>query len=318
MRRQWIYLQNPFNTLTIDNNNLAVLISAFHYAALDAAKADAFFNTLYLAYQPVHDNLLVAYDNWKSTGNLKQGVTLTLKQLIALLRSTKIKNWDIAIQNVYEQNSVTYKALLPHRRKQFQNGQHLTRINAVKTLALNIGNDAALASIKADAETFYAQLEVAYNNQKNKKTQTTISSNTLETARTATCNQLYTHLGLLIAHFATNPDEAAAFFDLKNIRTTHQRVFKRNIKPVAIALLTKHTFNADDFITLKNTGNTQLQFYLAHNKTAQPGATFVTLPANTEQTINVTDLGPLQNPFLCVYNLDQLLPGRCQINLDTM
>ena len=51
MKRNWIYVQNPFLIATDDSYALAVLISAFHLAALRGANGISFFDDLAEAYQ---------------------------------------------------------------------------------------------------------------------------------------------------------------------------------------------------------------------------------------------------------------------------
>lgn len=315
MRRQWIFLQNPFNTVTIDNYTLAVSISTFHLAALKSASDDAFFNGLYMVYKPVHDAFNTAYNNWKSEGELKQGQTLNLAQLLVQLRRIKIKQWDIAIQNTYEQSSPKYKALLPRRRVPFHKGKQLSRIDAIKTLALNIGSDAALASVKADIEAFFTQLHKAYDEQKGKKARTKTSSSDVETARITMCNLQYSNLGLLMSHFAAMPGRAAAFFDLKNIREVHQTLFKRQVAAGSVSFVVKHTFEEGGRIALKNTGNTELVFYRSQTKKAARPATVVIVPPLSELVVEAIQLGSLDHTYLNVFNSDVATGGRCEIRL---
>lgn len=89
-----------------------------------------------------------AYQSWSTGKGLQKGKTTSLYSQFKLLSSQKIEDWDIAIQQVYKQNTPQYVSLLPNRRKPFQTGSQESRINAVGTLSEAIGADAALQNCK--------------------------------------------------------------------------------------------------------------------------------------------------------------------------
>ncbi|HEY4785611.1 MAG TPA: hypothetical protein VIH57_06160 [Bacteroidales bacterium] len=78
--------------------------------------------------------------------------------------------------------------------------------------------------------------------------------------------------------------------------------------------IVKHTFGENDHVWLSNTGTTQLKFYLANAKGAQPGDTFITL-ATGEQIVLASALGELTNTYLTVLNTDPLHDGAFGVEL---
>ena len=151
--RTWSYLVNPILNATEDSMLIALKLSTYHDNALNTAKSDPFILPLYNIYHPFHVALKAAYDAANTQQALKKGETLNTKQLLKLLSSTKIQQWDIKIQNAYPQSSVQYKKLLPNRRVPFQTGEQIERIRSVQSLSQAIGADKALVNLKAEIDS---------------------------------------------------------------------------------------------------------------------------------------------------------------------
>ncbi|HEX3008119.1 MAG TPA: hypothetical protein VHO90_10935, partial [Bacteroidales bacterium] len=163
--RPWLYAQNPFLNATEGNFHLARQISIYHINALNAAKTDAEILTLYNGYLPVHEDIMTRYSGWKNQLGVQQGDTDSLAKLLATLRGEKIRDWDIKIQNVYNQDTSEYMRILPDRRKPFQQGEQEDRIGAVRELLLAIGSDEALATVKTNIQAYYTSLNDTYTLQ---------------------------------------------------------------------------------------------------------------------------------------------------------
>jgi hypothetical protein len=309
MKRPWIFLINPMLVVTENSYRMAVRISTWHDSALFAASADPYFLALYNTYHPLHLALVNKYDAWRTQIGLQQGDTLNLTQLLSLLSSTKIQEWDIAIQNVYPQDTPEYMSLLPNHRTPFQQGTQNDRIQAVQSLSNAIGSDAALATVMADVDAFYTLANTALTAQKGSISVTKTLSDAVETARVPMCVQQYANLGALITKYAADPSQANQYFDEEAIRNPKQMLFTGTVKKLKAKTIVKRTFEASVMLNLENPGVTVLKFYLAQVKGAQPGATFVTVNAGEQQTVPVTALGDIANPFLMVFNPDAINNG---------
>ncbi|MBI5217334.1 MAG: hypothetical protein HY958_00190 [Bacteroidia bacterium] len=323
MKRTWIYIINPMLTATDGSYLSAMNLSVFHDSALYAVNTDPFFGPLYTAYHPIHLALKTAFDAWTAQGHTQSGQTLNLTQLLDLLSGSKIDQWDIAIQAVYNKKTPQYKALLPHRRIPFQGGKQLERMEAVKDLGVNLAGISALASVKTAVDAFYTQLDGANTAQKAGKTSTGAHSDALETARVNMCNAQYANLGALINHFSAAPENIAAYFDLKTIRKAGQVHFIGHIKPRQVHAVVKHTFDADDEVKLENTGTTELQFGLMQTKDAKHALDAfthtthktITLKPGEQQTLLASSLGDLTYTFLMVYNPHTVEKGEFTVEL---
>ena len=312
--RTWMYLQNPFLNATASSYLNGMNISTYHDNALAKMKSDPFILGLYNAYHPLHLLYKTAYSTWITQGGTQQGETLNLQQLLNWLSNTKIRHWDQQILSHYEPNTPAYKRLLPNHRKPFQQGSQIERILAVKSLSDAIGSDELLAATKTDILNCYTQLDAAYDMQKGNKTSTKNLSGNLELAREAMCAGQYANLGGLIQKYSTTPTVIEQYFDLQAIRRSQQVFFTGQLKPGEVYTIVKHTFGETDQVLLTNTGTTQLKFYLAHAKDAQPGDTFITL-ATGEQTVMAGALGKLTDMYLTVVNTDPLHAGEFSAEL---
>lgn len=306
----WSYLINPILSVTEDSYRLAVRVSVYHIGALKSKAGDPFYEKLITDYQPLHDTLVNNYQNWKAATGGQQGKTLTVNQLLRVLSSSKARQWDIATQMVHSINTENYKKIFPRRRIPFQQGSQTEKLTAVESLAKAIGNDAALAAVKSDAEKFYTQLYNALETQKGSIAQKGTFSDEVETARIAMCTGQYANLGALINKYAASPEYINQFFDLIAIRRGTQVIFTGDTKPLETENILKHTFGEDDNVKLENEGVTVLIFFLAAQKDDEPGTTTITVMPGTEITVKASALGDIKtNTFLNVRNTDAINKG---------
>jgi len=314
METTWKYLVNTFEAATRNNYTEAMKISTFHDSSLASMQKDAFFATLYKNYHQLHLNFKNCYDTWLTQEGKQTSKTLTLKQLLDQLSSTKIHYWDIIIQNEYDPNTPEYKALLPHHRKPFQQDKQLERIAAVKTLSNSLTGITALKKVKDDVDDFYKQLDEANTVQKSSKTETATGSQNVEAARIAICKAQYANLGALMQKYYDKPETIAVYFDVQTIRRNRQVTYTGHLKPLQLHNIAKHTFAADSQIKLNNLGTTELHFFLSQTKDSIQ-QTGITLKPAQQETYPATILGNIQYPYLMVYNTHQVENGHFEITI---
>jgi hypothetical protein len=312
--RPWPPSQNPFTIATDGTYTIAMDISTFHDTALSASKSDPFFLGLYNTYHPLHISYKTIYDAWASQGDSQQQETLSVVQLLNLLSTTKIRQWDVKIQEQYDVKTPEYKGLLPNHRIPFQQGKRPDRIQAVKRLSTAIGTDEKLATLKTEVDAYYTMLDTASNDQQESKSTTKGLSGQVEAARLTMCKGQFVDLGALIQKFPDQPEKINGFYALHLIRSSPQIIFTKTLKPTEVYTVVKHTFGEEDQIVLFNKGNTDLKFYLAGEKNMQPGEKFVTMGPGT-QTVLASTLGNLSNKYLTVLNTSALMNGQFELEL---
>jgi rRNA processing protein Gar1 len=308
MKRTWIYLINPILTATEENYVNAIRLSVFHLAALQANQSDPNVAAMLLAYLPLHNALIGAYNAWRLQGGSQISDTLALNTLYAQL-SGKIKTWDVYIQTKYPEGTKEYAKLLPHHRIPFQTGAQFSKLTALENLNELVNADATLVFIKPDVNALYAALNAAYSHQKTSKGTTTIDSAAIEIARVNMCVAQYANLGGLIQRHSARPEDVEKFFDLEHIRRNTQDVFTHIVDANTIYCIVKRTLKGDAVIEITNSGVVVLVFYLADSKKGDVGATFVSVPPEKTVTIVASQLGDVANPFVMVKNTDDISEG---------
>ena len=314
-KKNWIYAINPFINATVNSYRTTRDISLFHLNALRTLKDTPFFENLYNEYLPLHQSFLEAYTDWQVQGYNQFGNTLALKNLFKDLVKN-IGEWDIKILNVYKSSTPAYTRIMHQGRGVFQNGAQLKRLLALKVLSDVLAEDDSLKTLSVEVTDFYTLLNDAYHNQKKAKIGTKENSANVEKQRLAICTAQYINLGLLMAHFATEPIKIELFFDMERIRRNAQSLFTKHLKPNATKFIAKRTLHADDTIELNNTGHTSICFYITQNKQAAIGETFITVEAGETKTIAAKELGNIANAhYLMAKNNDEISVGSYEVYL---
>jgi hypothetical protein len=306
---------NPFLIATENSFKNALILCQHHDNALAvAAKTDPEIASIYNVFHLLCEDYTTKYHALGQQENTQVSKTVTINQLLTLLSSTKIREWDQKIQDVYPLKSAGYQALLPGRRGPFQSGTKLDRLSAMQILDDSLTSETALTDVKTDVASFNTQLKAANTTQKTNIKGTQTKSNELEASRIAMCVGLLGDWGLLTHKFAATPEKVIPFYDMDILNRVNQVFFTGHLKAGAIYNIVKHTFGVDDKVYLATTGNTPLKFYLAGTNNAQPGTKSYTL-ASGHINILASELGNLTDPYLMVENLSTTSTGAFEIEI---
>ena len=299
----WVFLTNFALAASEGSFINAYRISQFHDAALAARIADPYFKAIYDIYHPIHVAFETAYNNWKAQGGMQQGLTLNLTQLLAL-EVKKIKNWDIAIQAVYDDTTKEYRTLLPNNRIPFQRGTQIGRITAVSVLEQNLANYPSLAKVHDEVLDFVKQINTVLDSQKAALSQTNNTSAAVEAARVKMCVEQFKNYGTLVVKYAETPSLIGDFFDQEHIRNHTQVVFTGIIKALRNKFIVKYTYAAGDEVYLENVGDFPITFYLSSSKDAVAApALSITIDPNSHKVVTADKLGNIAtDAFLHVFN----------------
>jgi hypothetical protein len=242
----WHFLENQFQTVTTGRRGLADGIYKDHVQKLtQAAAGNAALNALLAVINTAGAPWADKYGKWKNARAAYRGATQALVNLLDVLKlkpvgggRSKIDDWDSKIRNHWSPGDPIYDELLPLGREPFTAGTREAIIDEVERLADRLEAragalleaagappppaDAALLTeqagdvqaVQAKVAAFAALLVAARNTQTQKEGLVDQLSLQLEPARKALCTALYKNLGALMALFAENPGEAAAFYDL--------------------------------------------------------------------------------------------------------
>ena len=314
--KRWSFLVNPFLSATESSFVVMRKICNYTLNAVNKEPTNVFMHSCYTTLTPFANEYFLSFDNWRNNKALSKGKTSNLSDLLLILRSEKIREWDIQIQVVHPHSTPEYIALLPNYRTPFQSGSQLDRMSAVNTLGIGLTDDVALATLRTEVGQFYTDLKTVHNSQVAGKSNVGIGSDSVENARINIGVELYGVLGLMINHFKTTPDSITNYFDLETIRNHEQTTFRGKVAGGETVIAMKHTFgDGEDFIII-NRGKTTLRVDLSANQDTPIGVLFMDILPLTNKTIIPKELGELDIcRFLKVHNMDANLSGAYTIEL---
>ena len=315
--RTWSYYLNPFLNCVRGSFKKAVKISSYTDSQLNSKHLDAFYGPLYIIYHPLHVALLAAYNNWKAQGNVQIGSTFTVKELLQILSSIKIGEWDLQIQAVYTKKTAPYIVLLPQGHGPFQKGTKMERINSVAQLKTNLTGISALSTTETDVTTFYGELTTAELAQSGNKGNTKSNSGLLVTAIYNAMVGLFSILGSCITKFPSNPSVCSPIFDMATIRSQQQSVYIGTLGKSAHHTIVERNFPTTDSFDGYNTGLVTVGYYLAaHDGDGPTGYTVVTVLERATDTINISQFtNDTANKYLSVVNLSAIAEATFKVDL---
>jgi hypothetical protein len=303
--KDWMYLNNTFLVITENSYRTSKKLGDYTLASLQSKSSDPLIAPIATAFKPYVDNFNAAYNLWLNKLGVQKSLTSDFVMNLKLLSSSKIKQWDIAVQGQFLEGTTKYIAIFPNHRIPFQQGSQEDRIAACDALSIALTGITALATTKADVDAFIVTLKASFNAQKGSLSNTVTNSDALDTARVNLCIELYGIVGKLMSIYKTKPTDAQQFFDMETIRNHEQTLFKGTLHPEELELIMTHTFEDGEQIRLINKGATVLHFALLPLATSViEGATFKEVPPNDDVVIEVSELGDLSNRFLKVLNTD--------------
>ncbi len=312
--KPWTYEENSMLNVTVNNYDLMFKISEAHLNALIAGSDNPVIAFCMKRYQPFHDIFEQLNTSWKNSGGLQKQDTMTVTQLLALT-TKKLNGWQPAITTVFPIDSPGYLHLFPQGRRTFNTGSIENRIQAFSTLAEALKPTAALAAVYAEVLAHWTQLHDERSGQQQSKTNTGTGSSNVEAARINCADEMYHNLGDIMGLYYKDRSRIGGYYPLELIRQHDQVEYHRQVKPATTIFIVKHTFAAADQITLDNTGNTDLYYFLTDKKetTYKPGMGILIAPGATK-TVAATALGAPGNAYLQVHNPNDLVTGQAEVH----
>lgn len=315
------YLVNQFLNATVDSSKLMHTFISDHYAKLlNGADVDI------VAIRPraltARTDLRNAISGYISAKAAYRGSTAAFENAVSLLSSTKIKQWDIQIQNVYLEGTTGYIALLPNHRIPFQSGSYEERITHVDALGDRLTDIVALAATKTDVDNFYTSISGLRDTQTQKENLQRASEDAMEVARIAAAWICYQDLGMFMEKFGTSDsaleevDNYYEFHLIQNVAPPSEpgESFTGTVLNNSTKNITSHDFTAVVSITLKNTGTVKLRFFLSDSASGTAGSVFVDVNGGEEITVDdFSQLGDTAFTFLNVENGDATMDGTYEV-----
>lgn len=291
MNTTWSFLINTFAISTRNSYLKALKLSEYHDAALaNLISTYPAMQVLYDRYHPLHVAFVKKYNEQSSASGKQKGNSYNVKQQVKLALG-KVNQWDVQIQIIHPKSSPRHKELFPNGHKPFSRGGLDDKINSYNVLSKAIGNEPALAAVKAETDITYQLLSDARTTQEGAKGSKKRGSGNLKTACRDIMNMQYRNACWIADNFFdTRESMCHTLFDLQTLRDIRQRHFTATLKPRQTKALLVRTFEAKDKLRLKLDTEGSVTFYLAAVR-GGINSTAVILLSNEDKEITVSDFG---------------------------
>lgn len=277
----WSYVFNPFASLSSRNTKQFYFFARDHRDKLANQAADPDIAPLYTRIQPLFDAFEASYVKVDTNTGAYRTRTAMLENLRIEL-ATKARKWDIGVQNIYDETSPEYQGIFTDRRSPFNSGAYDDRIRAVETLIQRMAGYPLLATISADVQAFYTQINTARTAQQGFENNDQLFRRLLIADSQKLAVEMHYVFGALIMKHYQQPDLIETYYELKYLRTGTQNT---NIVMKSYAVsgngrvtLFAGQLAADSFLKIKNTGAVDLYIFTSSdpNAVVPAGATVLT------------------------------------------
>ena len=309
------YLLNPFMAVTTGNFKRALIMGRDHRDKLGSyANTEADLQALYQEMNLAYTKFETAYSNVHANEAVYRGHTQILEELMQELMSQKIREWDIAIQGIFLDNTAQYKMLLPNNRKPFQQGAYELRIAAVRTLEQLLGNFAQLSAAREDVAAFLTKLNNARTRQQELEALDSSVRQELEAERVELCLIMHRIFTSLVAKHYRNPKEVERYYEMKYLQSPapakEVEMVENEVSVGGRLTIFEGKLTANSHVNLKNTGSVGLRVFSSSDANASVPNDALTLEAGASGSFYSTELSDGQGyNWLIVVN-ENAVAGR--------
>lgn len=231
----------------------------------DIANLHAMVNADYNAF-------LAAMNDVQANFFTYQMYTKMVQDMLAELSSLKIRQWDIAIQGTYLDNTPQYLDLMANGRASFQKGSYDERINAILVLANKLGKYPALATLQTTVQAYYDQIVATRSAQQGVEYDDTNLRKLLEKQRLILATTLHKVFGFLLYKHADDTSLIESYYELRYLRESSKSqaisLTKHTVSANSRVTLYNGQLTADVYLTFKNTGAVALQVFTSNDPNA--------------------------------------------------
>lgn len=289
------YLLNPFMAVTTGNFKRALIMGRDHRDKLGSYTAtEPDLQPLYQEMNLAYSKFETAYSNVHANEAVYRGHTQILEELMQELMSQKIREWDIAIQGAFLDNTPQYKMLLPNNRKPFQQGAYELRIAAVRTLEKLLGNFVELSAAREDVSAFLTKLNNARTRQQELEALDSSVRQELEAERVELCLIMHRVFTSLVAKHYRNPKEVERYYEMKYLQSPspakETEMAETEVSVGGRLTIFEGKLTANSHVHLKNSGGVALRVFTSSDANAPIPDDALTLEAGASGSFYSTEL----------------------------
>ncbi len=220
MKRNWLFINNTFETQTRFSNVKALRLFRDFWSKLSAHTAlDPYIAAIFADFDVAYKEYDRLHTRKDAAAGIYKGRTLNFGNEIGRLPEL-LRVWEGQIHYHFPEGSIEDTELFPRRRTPFLTGSYDDRVNAVRTLAINLGNYPVLNTLQAQVQTYYDTLMLARDMQQQKEGLNDQLSTLLEEQRIITATEMWGGYARLLYYYRYNPERVLDFIDIELLRTS--------------------------------------------------------------------------------------------------
>ncbi len=278
MEATWSLLRNTFDNVTKFNFKRMFLMARDHRDKLKTqANIDSDITPIYEAFILPFNHFEQVYNEVGSNFAQYQSATQQFEEKLAELSHKYIKKWDLTIQMELDDDTATYKSLLPNGRAPFQSGAYDLRLSAVYALILNLqkSGSTTLISLAQNIQIWYNEANAIRTQQQGIEQVDAILRQNLEDARTELAVEMHTTFFKLCVLYSRNLAKVETFYELKYLKVSiPKKTTKKNpntekdihILPIETITIQQNIKEITQEFSITNTGNEVIAIWSTNKK----------------------------------------------------
>jgi hypothetical protein len=249
---------------------------------------------------------------------VRKGDTVAQKDYYTILRTPKMRDWNIDIMAFFKPGSPEYTKIFPEGLTPFS-AKTLDEILIYFRLVIkNAGAYNVLNAIVTDMTAFNTEIETARSTQQTSVSGVKTMSAELKSTGSTMASEMYGALGSLIKFHRYHPSNIKHYFNLTLLRYQKKANGEAaDLYELVLAggkkLEAGFAFSLTEKLMLYNSGETKLRGWFTADKDAPMGSTYFDLEADDVIEFLVSKYANDGDRFLMIQNLSDTVEGSVEI-----
>lgn len=217
-QRPWIFMINTFEVNTRSSNRKMLSLVTDTHAKLSVGNADPDIQALFALLDPIYNNYRQICIDFDVVAGNRQGGTLAFENVMAQIPA-QLRIWEAGVRAIHFEDTPEERAIFPNKRGPFQSGTYEERLSAIGSLAQKLSTIPALASTRAQVQSFYNMALGTRVAQQQDEGALASMSDLRENERVLVADTLYGILGSLMFKYRSDRRHIDNYFDLTLLRS---------------------------------------------------------------------------------------------------
>ena len=220
----WIYIQNPFDTVTKTSYKKLDVIALDHLTKLKARQGDdPRIANLEQETGQKYQHFSSLYTQWQDINNVYNAATAKVDEKEKELagEGSLMEGWDLRIQLKFRKNTTEYqKEFFPEGKDVYSKGSREGKIRALEILGEALNRYPTVSDVALEVKDYREQLQATREHQQKLEQEVQNHASKLRIARETLVKQLCYNKDMLLVINRDNRVEVLNYFQMNLIRKT--------------------------------------------------------------------------------------------------